>query len=428
MPDWIGTIDKLNGDLCMITTIDHLPTIAGKHGGKKVQATQEAANIFTALESIANKGNHWAVLAVKEIKALTSGRINSNHTYVSVSHHNGEDEFFLVLPGCTIQAFRRSDDSYFINSIDSSLDFHEQQKEYSNPGLFFVEADKRQNSWKIKPRKKDNIKGKGKEIPVGISDRYKTIQNAASVVNAHIQASPYQDKRIDGYNLFYTPGKKTIGGLFNLKESFAPDKAKSLSESAQLLAESMIAAKKKEKSVVWISQKGGSGILTQAMSIVKKKGVKLGKDQKVFLSHPTTRHIKAYELSQELEMGTDREFSSHNPINMNEFIGGLNVAGELNLIHERQKHEKGYGWKKSTWDTGKTALTGNGMAGTVKTLAAAAAFGSAFAPVGAIIAAFGVAKLAAGAVAAGGVVASNVGPAAHYPSLSSYAKTKLGVG
>jgi len=412
----------------MITTINQLPTIAGKHGGKKVQATEEAAAKFEALESIANKGNHWAVLAVKEIKSLTSGKINSNHTYASVSHHNGEDEFFLVLPGCIIQAFRRSDDSYFIYSIDSSLDFHKQQKQYKNPGLFFVEKSDDSTDWKIKHHKKGNVKGKGKEIPVGISDRYKTIQNAATIVNAHIQASPYQDKRIDGYNLFFTPGKKTIGGLFNLKESFAPDKATSLSESAQLLAESMIAAKKKEKSVVWISQKGGSGILTQAMSIVKKKGVKLGKDQKIFLSHPTTRHVKAYELSQELEMGTDRDFSSHNPINLNEFIGGLNIGGELNLIHERQKQEKEYGWRKATWDTGKTALSGNGMAGTVKTLAAAAAIGSAFAPVGAIIAAFGIAKVAAGTVAAGGVVASNVGAASHYPSLSSYAKTKLGVG
>lgn len=410
----------------MITTIDQVPTIAGKHGGKKVHATQEVAHKYDALESLANKGNHWAMLAVKEIKSLTSGRINNTNTFVSINHHINEDEFYLVLPGCKVQAFRRSDDSYFINSIIADLSFHSSQETGEKPGLFLMKNHAVDGNWIAEYLEGGAVKGEGTDIPIGISDRYNSIVKSATIVNAHIQASPYQDKRSKEFNLFFTPGKKTIGGLLHLKEAFAPTKAKSLQESAHLLAETMIKTKEAKLNVVWVSQRGGSGILTQAMNIVNEKGIKLGQEQKIFLSHPTTRHIKAYNLSRDLDMGTDRDFSSHNPINISEFIGGINIGGELNLINERQKQEGTYGWTKASWDSGKFVLSGEGVSGTVKKLAAAAAIGSAFAPASAILAAFGIAKIAAVTLAATGVAASNIGPASQYPSLTSFSKTKIG--
>ncbi|HWV15848.1 MAG TPA: hypothetical protein VN030_10495 [Cellvibrio sp.] len=128
--------------------------------------------------------------------------------------------------------------------------------------------------------------------------------------------------------MHYTPGADQIGGLINiLKRSKANDPM--VLESAQLLANTMIEAQKTE-AVNWISVGGGSGVLTEAMRILKEQRVNFReKEHYVLFSGPTTSVVKAQRLAMDIGMlfeGTSRNI---NYLNANELVAGISGGGAL---------------------------------------------------------------------------------------------------
>ena len=192
-----------------------------------------------------------------------------------------------------------------------------------------------------------------------------------------------------GFDLFFTPGKGRIGGLRNYRQSLRAATDQDLNEPAILLANVMKNARKNEK-VLWFSDMGGSGVLTQAMAILAKQNVRLEK-HKMFLHRPTTRKDEAFRLSQELGMTLDRDFTKSNNLNINEVVGG----SSLGLAFKRKRADSNYTGIHMAVDVYKGVTGGNAAWKTAAGLSAAAVSVAAFAPAATVFSAIGAATLAA---------------------------------
>lgn len=141
--------------------------------------------------------------------------------------------------------------------------------------------------------------------------------------------------------MHYTPGRK-IGGLTQINQAINAATDRSLIESATLLAKTMELSKD-TKDVVWLTQRGGVGIFTQAMSILKSRGIDFdGQKHHVFFSHPTTNFAKAQTLAMEIGMNFERDNLSIQPLNPNELVGGLNFGGDFIAGYQRVRHDPEY--------------------------------------------------------------------------------------
>jgi hypothetical protein len=140
--------------------------------------------------------------------------------------------------------------------------------------------------------------------------------------------------RVDsnGFDLHYTPGEKRLGGLKNYRNAIRPNQNAELHESALLLAKTMYQARD-IKGVAWISEDGGSGVLTQAMTVLAAQGVKLT-NHTAFLFNPTTSPNIAVKAAHEIGLKLDRKFTK---------VRMFNVVGnrdQLEMIGNRWKSKE----------------------------------------------------------------------------------------
>ncbi|VAW63318.1 hypothetical protein MNBD_GAMMA10-1849 [hydrothermal vent metagenome] len=334
--------------LPMIRT-PHTPMIiAGKDSGSKVIVMHGLEQAYAFLEIMAKeKQNHWAAVAVKEMKSLTSG-----HHKSSVYIHAGEilgqsgQQFRMVLPGCEISFIRFSSSEYLINKMDVSQLYDElydnMQKAGTKPGFYNVEHDKISDSWIPAYQPDGQVKNEMRRT-VAITDQYEEVEDAAETAglqlgNASIGASAH-DLKQSGFDMHFTPGKAKIGGLMNVSQARNATTSESLHESALQLARTMTMAKDVE-GVSWISAGGGSGVLTQAMAILKTKGVSFEETKHhVFFSHLTTDLVIAQKLATDIGLEFGDRVKSTNFFNLNESVGGLGLIGGYVAAWQRQDQD-----------------------------------------------------------------------------------------
>ncbi|MFA7554495.1 MAG: hypothetical protein WCY88_09625 [Spongiibacteraceae bacterium] len=157
---------------------------------------------------------------------------------------------------------------------------------------------------------------------------------------------------------------------------------------------------KKISGVAWISERGGSGVLTQAMQILKERNVNFkASDHHVFFSQPTTNLVKAETLARDVGLSFSRSTHKTNKLNPNELIGGLNVAGDFVGIYQRFRADEDYSavnmgvdmakstggsWQAITTVSASSAAVtaAMGLGGTAVALPAAIAVASAMAGTG----------------------------------------------
>ena len=84
--------------------------VAGKHSGNLVTCSPSAQPIYDALEHRAKCGNHWARITVSGLQSLCAGRMHLNNVFIKKAANiaYGNDEFFLILPGCKATVEKRS--------------------------------------------------------------------------------------------------------------------------------------------------------------------------------------------------------------------------------------------------------------------------------------------------------------------------------
>ncbi len=215
--------------------------------------------------------------------------------------------YMAILPGIRVGYRQQTDGSFLVLNIDLDDTYTRLQGEATRPGLWRAESIE-EDTFHVEFVRDGKLDPANKDRFVIVSDR--TDQKPGFVVDETYQVlKSSRDKttlgqiRRNGFDLHYTPGKKRIGGWTNLQESYTARSCASLRESAELLAQTMRDASG-ISGVLWGSEGGGSGILTQAMQILADQGVKL-ESHGIFLNRATTLPSQAVALAHRLGIATD---------------------------------------------------------------------------------------------------------------------------
>lgn len=358
--------------------VNQLTQVAGFSGaGIRVVASPADAEV---LKKMGAQNNYWSTLIVKQIQQLTAGHLNSEYAYVS-DLPGAVGAVRLKLPGCQVEVLKRSDSVYEILNIVADTGYYERQKSAKETGLYYAIKNREwYGEFQSNVSVDTKLKVSNIATPVGISDAYDDFSEAATYAAEHIQTNGKDlqgDLAIEknGFNLFYNKGKRTYGGLGwkSVREAFNPEGHESFNESAVQLADIMRGAVNEK--IIWVSQRGGSGVLTQAMGILAKMDVKLPKHQ-VLLSNATTSQKKAYFYIQKLgmQLGANDKVGTYNAFSIDETVGGLGFGvGYSAMLKARMQGEADYKFGQLKRDMKELNASRSKVAGAYTALGTAAA-------------------------------------------------------
>ena len=287
---------------------------------------------------LARGGNYWAGLCVNGVHSLVNGRLHQYNIFVKpgASLKGGREEFVMILPGCKVTIEKLANDGFKVLLFAADLNYFNLQKSGEAPGLY--KAKKDDGRWKSTFVKSGNVENReARSVAIGDAN-HNGLEEAATNIAPRVAASPISGGStfVDsyGFDFHYTPNLGSLGGLKNYQLAIKPNNNKDLYGSALLLAKTMYDARK-VNGVRWISEFGGSAVLTQAMTILAAQGVKLD-NHYVFLYRPTSAPNKALEAAQAVGLKLDRKFSSAHMFDV------VANQGQLRVILNRLKHEDDY--------------------------------------------------------------------------------------
>ena len=335
--------------------------VAGRHAGKKVNVVPNAVPAYQALNQAALAGNHWARLSMFSLRSLSTGRLDKTHIFVRPGPMvtRGVEQFFLALPGCKATMERRSNDEYYLVNLTIDTTYMEMMGTNKEVGLYKAEKD--QDGWGA-TFYDNGVSDVGTDEMrlVAITDgKYKDAKHAAETIAPSIGKAPEAAKgsRFVKFDMHYSGGSGSYGGLRNFNKARKPLTNQSINGSSIMLAASMAKAQNKN-GITWVSEGGGSAVLTQAMEILAKQNVKLTK-HKIFLMDPTTSPKQALQAAYKVGIEPDRDAIKTGVLNhmANRELAGLTVT--------RFKNEKGYKLGNAAFDltTKVGSAVGIGAAG-----------------------------------------------------------------
>ncbi|WP_428820347.1 hypothetical protein [Microbulbifer sp. MCCC 1A16149] len=377
--------------------------IAGRHFGKRITITPQAEPIWNELVGLANRGNYWAQMSVNGIKQLAAGRLSQKNIFVKpgCTHRGGTEEFVIILPGCRVTAEKLSNDSYKLLHFQADLSYGDLIEERLAPGLYGATFN--EGRWSANLRKNGEVdKRPQRVIAIGDSgyslpgDAVKsaadTLSGSGSIANVSGGARSIKFAGPGGgFDLHFTPGSKPIGGLVRYRSAINPLGNERLYESALLLARTMYMAKDVQD-VRWISEFGGSGVLTQALQILADRKVKLN-GHTAFMYRPSTSPNEALKAMHGVEgLELDRKVKDSNAL---DYIGNRD---NLRMIRERRrKEEDTYTLLHKATDTVCAGVTVHNAVGFVAGAAGLAGLAVSAPAAGSFLAALGAAAGVAGA-------------------------------
>jgi len=334
-----------------------MPIISGKHGGKIIRCKHEIYPVYEELLKMSQAGNYWAGVTIKGLETLTHGKINNRNIFVRLNRAytkpgtSHKDEFLIMLPGITTVVERIPNDEYIMNYVKLDTAYFERMKDSQEPGLFLVH--KNNGSWDAKKARDNLVKeiSEKEERLVSISDGgYKDYSEAAdhsARVLSRIPGEKPDRLARNGFDMHYTPHHSTFGGLANYYQATRPLIDSEASPSAIVLAETMKNAQD-TKYVQWVSEFGGSTVLTQAMAILVDQGVTLP-EHNIFMHRPKSVPRLALKLAHKLELNIGRDFKKSG------FADVIGNKGSLGMIFDRKMNEgEDYTWRNAAYDGGKS--------------------------------------------------------------------------
>lgn len=285
------------------------PLISGRYGGKRISVVPGYQPHYDQLEKASNAGQHWARLAVQGLTSLSAGRLNKDNVFVRPNEmvRNGVEEFIVVLPGCKATVCRQVNDEYKVVCLELDTLYFEGSSDNTATGMYRATKDREQ--WEVRRLSKGRV-DQGEEAPSGhhqhivaVSDqKYPGAHDAAKKMAPLLAKTPGAGS--SGFDLFdvhYTGGKDSGTLLNKYRNAVRPLENENVNGSAIMLAKSMYEARKIKK-ISWVSEFGGSKILTQAMKILADGGVKL-EHHHVFLYRPQSSPDAA--LKEANRLGTN---------------------------------------------------------------------------------------------------------------------------
>src|SRR5690606_34382152 len=245
-------------------------------------------------------GNHWARVCVNYINALTSRKMPTVFVREGAKTADNRQVYVLLVPGLRMEFSQHPNSAFVIHELFLDDSYFELQKTHKKPGLFKV----RKSSGGIYEgeliKKISPIPGRAVAISECTGDLSRAMDESGRAVK-----EPLGNSIVDrfGFDMHHTP---MVNGPKRLRRR-AHEQNKMVRESAHLLAKAMVDARNVE-GVYWISQSGGSSVLTQALNLLTKWNVNFeGTGHHVFFSGPTTSIVKAQNLAYDLNLKFERK-------------------------------------------------------------------------------------------------------------------------
>lgn len=383
-------------------------TVSGATGGKKVNVVPAVQPAYALLEKAALDGNYWARLAISGIRALTSGRMGKDNIYVrpgNIVTQNFE-QFFVFLPGCKATCERRADDQYYLVNLTLDKSYSDVKNDIQKTGLY--KATKRDDKWDAEYYSRPRSDAKAGEIRItAITDgHHADVEKAVNAIAGSIGKAPDapSGKNFQIMDVHYTHKKGRLGGLVNFSKARKPLGNDDIRGSAMLLARSMI--KSKDQKISWVSEKGGSAVLTQALRMVADANVKLG-EHNIYLYDPTTSTNEALKMAQRAGVTPDRNVVQTGIFN---YMGNRD---QLPAIINRYRSEEGYTAGNAIYDLvgqGGKAYAPIGIGISALTLAGISITAPVIPIMTAIAGALGVGATGVAALKLGDTLVSNIAP------------------
>lgn len=334
----------------MSTLPTKFTTIAGTDAGNKVEAPEEIAKVYKNLEKLSLQGNHWARICVANINSLASGHFKSN-VFIESDGYGKFPEYSMILPGLEIHIRKRSNSNYVVFGLRMSSDYQSLQMAGEKPGLFRVKEASPKFEITFVPE--GDVLNKENRI-VTVADQTLEIQDAAIQANRSANSSPWSPlAKLQGFDMHFTPGTGKIGGRKRIDQAQNPEACPELRESALTLSKTMQGALA-VPGVLWVSQGGGSGVLTQAMHILKDQGINFSAaEHRIFFSDLTTNLVKAEGLARDIGMKFDRRTKSINYFSLDSIIGSGRDGGCAAAFYRHRSDPEKYTLLKMSVDIGK---------------------------------------------------------------------------
>lgn len=274
--------------------------------GTRVMVGNEQRQILDAMYAMADKPSSQGYHALSMTKAVERLRAGGDLPSAQFQHHrpqrrclvhSGFEIEYEVSPGLGGQRC--------IEIVDIRVTAT-QVKQNERSGLW--EASFSTNSgWDAEKWLPDlNNVSPDSSIKVGINGYCKNAKHAAEIMPSHI-ARGKEDKleqlKSTGYHLFYTPVKGGLkAGWESIMRTVTVHQSNNNVKDAQILAEYMLEAHKKSLKVEWVSHRGGSFVLTEAMKSLAQRNINLENRQTIFLSDATSSYAVADQYRRKLNM------------------------------------------------------------------------------------------------------------------------------
>jgi hypothetical protein len=351
----------------------------GKAGpyGIAVVATPDIERAYKELLNLASKGDHWAGVATKNISSLTSSHFKPN-VFVQQLDETKFPEFVMSLPGLAVFFRKRSNSEYVVYRIKRTASFQQGQESFKEPGLFEVVKDR--EVYQASLRRDGRIKSVDNRVVV-VSDASSTLDDAVQSGVLAMKDSPFATfgKRSD-FDLHCTPGPEKFGGLRNYKQAMAPELDSELRKSAMLLSRTIYEARK-IKGVNWVSDGGGSAVLTQAMYLLAQQGVSL-KDSEhyVYFGDLTSNLLKAQKFAEQIGFKFERKNKSIDYLKPSSVFGSGFGGAYLAAFYRYRSDPENYTLLKMSADVVAESTNAQGAGAVLLTTGAATAFALGFNP------------------------------------------------
>lgn len=284
------------------------PVIAGKAAGKRIRCATLYQPAYNQLKAAALRGSHWPRIAIHELEALSSGLLGKKNVYLRPGgkDRNGNPQYFVFLPGLLATVVRWPNDDYCITRLAFDANYFEAAGQtVDRLGLYRAEP-MGPNNWNVEYVSTGEVLPKDGRMVAIANAAYGTAADAVQEIiprAMNMPGVPTTSVRNKGCDLHFTPGKSRLGSLARYS-ALADDRSRG---SALYLAQTMAKAKSIED-VVWVADKGGSVVLTQAMQILADKGVTL-EGHSVYLYKPSSSPGEAVRLAHRLKLTMNDAFA-----------------------------------------------------------------------------------------------------------------------
>lgn len=330
----------------------NLPVSAPGASGKCLTIVPSAAPQLKLLQSAAKQGFYYPMLALKQLNSLSAGPLGKHNVFIpniNDSRAHTLQMFCMYLPGIKATIERRSNDTYTITQLEMSDGYAQIGKGDDRPGIYAV--SKRDNKYTAKYKSNDRITPEDKRVVVICDGGYVEPNKAAEDAAGRLKETAGQHEAVSSeFDIMYSAIGQKLGGMRN----YDPTAITASYASASILANAMIQAQNK-KQVRWISEFGGSAVLTQAMHIVAQQNVRL-ENHIAYMFKPATDPTQAARLAHKVGFMIGRDFAK---------VGSIRAslsALTTNALRARNTNDP-YNWKDYAKDMATGGMLGVGLTG-----------------------------------------------------------------